>query len=361
LSCSRADARSKFASLWLNEEWFNDKRNGSAQFQPNLDAVLRAYLPKLDSKDKSLSAFVATLPEVPPSVIDMLETLCEESERSIVGFLALRDLIDARPPVRAQALRVLLQLCTFPDRKIRVLAISSVRRWVPGSSMSPTIIKYALGVLRRLVKQSPSPVEGEDTEMAEETKEATESGVGEVVDSKFLGEVNKDTVQQHVELAFALSRRQQDLLNDIFQLYPKMEPEIQDAVDDLFEPLIQSLGPTEKLLSILREFPQGAEKLALRVVTVLSAGGASPVLLGLLKGLMAERDLDPRFIIPIIGELDKVSSVLKPCAKRIASSVFKLTRLRARSRDRSPGSCPCSARGKEGTSSVRRLRRCCKR
>jgi hypothetical protein len=168
-------------------------------------------------------------------------------------------------------------------------------------------------------------------------------------------------VQQHVELAFALSRRQQDLLNDIFQLYPKMEPEIQDAVDDLFEPLIQSLGPTEKLLSILREFPQGAEKLALRVVTVLSAGGASPVLLGLLKGLMAERDLDPRFIIPIIGELDKVSSVLKPCAKRIASSVFKLTRLRARSRDRSPGSCPCSARGKEGTSSVRRLRRCCKR
>ncbi|GFZ47057.1 hypothetical protein JCM24511_04798 [Saitozyma sp. JCM 24511] len=300
-------ARSKFASLWLNEEWFNDKRNGSAHFQPNLDAVLRAYLPKLDAKDKSLSAFVATLPEVPPSVIDMLETLCEESERSIVGFLALRDLIDARPPVRAQALGVLLQLCTFPDRKIRVLAISSVRRWVPGSSMSPTIINYALGVLRRLVKQSPSPVEGEDTEMAEDKKEATETGtgVGEVVDSKFLGEVNKDTVQQHVELAFALSRRQQDLLHDIFQLYPKMEPEIQDAVDDLFEPLIQSLGPTEKLLSILREFPQGAEKLALRVVTVLSAGGASPVLLGLLKGLMAERDLDPRFIIPIIGELDK--------------------------------------------------------
>jgi symplekin len=168
-------------------------------------------------------------------------------------------------------------------------------------------------------------------------------------------------VQQHVELAFALSRRQQDLLNDIFQLYPKMEPEIQDAVDDLLEPLIQSLGPTEKLLSILREFPEGAEKLALRVVTVLSAGGASPVLLGLLKGLMAERDLDPRFIIPIIGELDKVSWVSTPRAKGIASTVSKLTRPRARLRGRSRGSCPCSARGREGTSSVRRSRRCCRK
>jgi symplekin len=294
--------------LWLNEEWFNGKRSGSDQYIVNLDAVLDAYIPKVDSRDKSLSTFLATLPEISPAVIDQLETLCEDGERSIVGFLALRDLIEARPPAREQALRILLQLCTFPDRKTRVLAISTIRRWVPGSIMSSEIIGFALGVLHRLVQKDATL---EDVQMGDGDKPKQD------VEYKFLGEVTKESVPQHVELVFALSRRQQNLLDDIFGLYPKLDQPIQDAVEDLLEPLIQSLGPTEKLLSILRDFPEGADRLALKVVTILSAEGSSPVLVGLLKGLMAERELDPRFIIPIIGELDKVSRAMfrakNPC------------------------------------------------
>ncbi len=301
--------RTKFASIWLNEEWYHEKVGSGGQYSANLDAVLNTYLPRVDAKDKSLSSFLTTLPEIPSSVIILLEVLCEDTERSIVGFLALRDLVEVRPPVRQQALRVLLQLCTHTERKTRVMAISTVRRWVPDSLMATAVVNYGLGVLRRLVK-SDSKVEDADTDM-EEGEQADE-----VIESKFLSEVTADTVQQHVELVFALSRRQQELLDDIFHMYPKMEPEVQDAVESLLTPLIQSLGATPKLLDVLRSFPPGADRLALRVMTILSAEGASPVLVSLVKGMMVGRELDPRFIIPIIGELDKVNAQVSIELKR---------------------------------------------
>lgn len=109
-----------------------------------------------------------------------------------------------------------------------------------------------------------------------------------------------------MELAFALAKRKQDLLDDIFRLYPRLEPAVQDVVEAQLMPLIQSLGATEKLLEILRKFPNGADKLVMRVVGVLSAEG-SKTLVTLMKTLLSERDLDPRFVIPIVGDLDKVS------------------------------------------------------
>ncbi|CAD6567154.1 MAG: hypothetical protein TREMPRED_003351 [Tremellales sp. Tagirdzhanova-0007] len=290
--------RSKFASIWLNEEWFNEKIGSGGQYNVSLDGILSAYLPTVDARDRSLSSFLSTLPEIPTSVVSMLETLCNDTERSIAGFLALRDLVEARPPVRQQALRILLELCTHTERKTRVMAISTVRRWVPESPMAPTVVNYGLGVLRRLVRSDNTKLDG-DTDM-EEGEQADE-----VIESRYLGEVTAETVQQHVELVFALSRRQQELLDDIFRVYPKMEAQVQDSVETLLTPLIQSLGASSKLIEILRIFPPGADRLALRVVTILSADGASPVLVSLVKGLLAERELNPRFIIPIVGQLDK--------------------------------------------------------
>ncbi|KIR28658.1 symplekin [Cryptococcus deuterogattii LA55] len=290
--------RSKFASVWLNEEWYNEKIGVSSpgQYLSNLEAIVTAYLPKVDSKDKSLSTFILTLPAIPPSLISTLETICQEPERALVGFLALRDIVEVRPPVRPQALQTLLELCTHPDRKIRVMAIiTTVRRWGNDSPMMPFLTKYALGVLWRLANDD---VKSEDVDM-EEGEQADEK-----IQSKFLGEPNVDNVQQHVELAFALAKRKQDLLDDIFRLYPRLEPAVQDVVEAQLMPLIQSLGATEKLLEILRKFPNGADKLVMRVVGVLSAEG-SKTLVTLMKTLLSERDLDPRFVIPIVGDLDK--------------------------------------------------------
>jgi symplekin len=300
--------------VWLNEEWYNGKLGRPAQYTANLDAVIASFLPKVDARDKALGAFLTTLPEIPTSVINVLESLCVDVERSIVGFLALRELVETRPPVRAQSLDILLQLCTHADIKLRVMAISTVKRWVPGSPMSAEVIGYGLQVLRRLTSpgEKEKPVEGEaagegaDVKMEEAT---TEEEKKPDVNSRFLEEVSPETVRQHVELIFALSRRQQDLLEHIFLAYIDMRPEIQDALESLLTPLIQSLGPTRELLDQLRRFPPGAEKLALKVLYILSGAGSSPVLVNVVKTLMAERDLNPKFVIPIIGQLDKVSCI----------------------------------------------------
>ncbi|KAK4684675.1 symplekin, partial [Tremellales sp. Uapishka_1] len=287
--------RSKFAVVWLSEEWFSDK--GTAEYNLYVEAILSAYIPVMDAKDKLLAAFLSCLPEISNSVLRILETLCEDPDRLLVAFVTLRDLVDSRPPMRGPALAILLPLCTHTDRHVRVMAINTVKKWVPDSAMATTVTNYALGVLRRLV---PSDAEATDDIEMEDGEQADEG-----VESKFLQPVGKDTVGQYVELCFALSRRQQDLLDDIFRLYPKMDPVIQDEVEVLLTPLIQSLGASGKLLTLLRTFPVGSDKLALKIVTILSAEGVTPVLVSLVKGLMNERELDPRFIVPIIGELDR--------------------------------------------------------
>lgn len=328
-------SRSKFATVWLNEEWLAKRRGRDNQYDAGLMAILTAYIPTLDAKDTSLSQFLLGLPELPESAIDAIEPLCEDPERMIVGFRALKELAEARPPLRPRAVQTLLQFCTHPERKVRVMAITTVRSWVPHFPMSEAVVKYALGVLKRLatakVKEPPKEEpEGEtadgekkpdvaegaeaaetkpDVEMAEEPAAEPEPEAEpedpDAVKSKYLGEVAQESVSQYVELPFALSRRDQDLLDDIFALYPKLAPSVQKSVETMLIPLIRSLGPTKKLLSILRNFPEGAERLAFRVVTVLSAEGSGQLLAPVVRQLMAERQVDPRFVIPIINVLDK--------------------------------------------------------
>jgi symplekin len=90
--------------------------------------------------------------------------------------------------------------------------------------------------------------------------------------------------------------------------YGQMDITVQEAVQSLITALIRSLGPNHgKLLTLMRTCPTGAESLALRVLTIFTEHGrASTQLVALVKGLVGERDLDARFLIPIISEMDKV-------------------------------------------------------
>lgn len=87
-----------------------------------------------------------------------------------------------------------------------------------------------------------------------------------------------------------------------------MDGSVQEAIQELITALIRSLGPGHtKLTTIMRSFPTGAESLALRVLTIFTESGRpTPQVVSLVKSLIAERDLDARFLIPIIAEMDKV-------------------------------------------------------
>jgi symplekin len=91
-----------------------------------------------------------------------------------------------------------------------------------------------------------------------------------------------------------------------------MDISVQNNIQELITPLIRALGSTHgKLLTLMRTFPPGAESLALRVVNIFTeTGRPSSQLVALVKGLTAERDLDARFLIPIIAEMDKVRFVI---------------------------------------------------
>jgi len=90
-----------------------------------------------------------------------------------------------------------------------------------------------------------------------------------------------------------------------------MDVTVQEAIQQLITALIKSLGSGHgKLLTLMRTFPPGSETLALRVLNIFSEQGSpSTQVVTLVKSLMNERDLDARFLIPIIAEMDKVSAI----------------------------------------------------
>ena len=87
-----------------------------------------------------------------------------------------------------------------------------------------------------------------------------------------------------------------------------MDDSVQEAVQDLITALIRSLGSSNPtLLDVLKQFPPGAETLALRVLTIFTSNQRpSAAFVGMVKSLVTERDLGSDFIVPIIAQMDKV-------------------------------------------------------
>jgi symplekin len=107
----------------------------------------------------------------------------------------------------------------------------------------------------------------------------------------------------------------------IFTAYIDLPEPVRPAFELILTPLIRSMGPNNgKLLTVLRKFPAGADMLALKVLNILTdpkvAGEErqkmSGPMVALVKSLVAERTLDPRFVVTIMGELDKVRRTGRP-------------------------------------------------
>ncbi|KAK7030720.1 mitogen-activated protein kinase [Favolaschia claudopus] len=324
-------ARIRLATTWMNEEWYNDRIQLEAdpEWRPNYDTwlnqIVASYQTLLDGKDRTFSRFLLDLPAVPEDVLGLLRELCVDTnspDRMQVGFVTLRGLVTQRPSLRAEALNVLLELTTHSDKKTRGAAINTVKIWVPNTQpMDGMIREFALQMLRKLQSQadlkggnangngdvSMIPEEGEDENM-----EDGQLPPEELVQTPYLPErielpAKEPQVLQHVELLFALCVKVPEFLDEIFNSYSHMDITVQEAVQKLITALIRSLGSSHgKLLTLMRHCPPGAESLALRILTIFTEHGRpSTQLVALVKSLISERDLDARFLIPIIAEMDK--------------------------------------------------------
>ncbi|KAG9312974.1 Symplekin tight junction protein C terminal-domain-containing protein [Chiua virens] len=321
-------SRLRLATAWMNEEWYNDriKMGDGSNSRPNYDSWLNQLVSsyqtileskaegKPDNKDKAFAKFLLDLPSIPSDVLDLLRDLSVDPEKMHVGFTSLREFVLERPSLRLEALRVLLDLTTHPESVTRRAAINTVRRWVPGAEPMDSMIRdFALQILRRLQQRPPKGPKtitngSEDDENMEDGQLPTE----ELIQTPYLFEeidlpADKSLVLQHVELLFALSVKVPEFLDEIFSAYAQMDISVQEAIHDLITALIKSLGSSNgKLLTLMRTCPPGSESLALRVLTIFTEHGRpSAQLVALVKGLISERDLDARFLVPIIAEMDK--------------------------------------------------------
>lgn len=270
------------------------------------------------------------------------------------GFNTLREFVSSRPTLRREALRVLLELTThegisiplpfsapaltftYAEKITRGAAINTIKRWVPDvQPMDSLVREFALKLLRRL--QSPVP----DSEKMD--VDATTSGTDDnmedgqlpteaLVKTPYLSDTlqlpaERGQVLQHLELMFALTVKVPEFLDElvfpfclmpnpftytdplrIFAAYGHMDVSVQGHMQGLISPLIRALGSSHgKLLTLLRTFPSGAESLVLRIIAIFTdSGRPSTQLVTLVKALVSERDLDARFLIPIVAEMDKV-------------------------------------------------------
>lgn len=94
----------------------------------------------------------------------------------------------------------------------------------------------------------------------------------------------------------------------LFAKYGSLPAHVQEAIPILIAPLIRSLGAKHpKMVELVHSCPAGAQELVLGMLSVLTEKSrAPPIMVEAIKTLATEQpDLSPRFIVPIIAELDK--------------------------------------------------------
>lgn len=204
---------------------------------PNYDTwvnqIVSEYQNTLDGKDRVFGRFLLDLPSVPPEVFTLLRDLCLEQERYIspsidlkayltdsrihsmqVAFTTLRDFVMQRPTLRAEAMNILLELTTHPEKVTRAAAIITVKRFI-GDDLQPMdsmVREFALGLLRRLQSRPPSKKSEDQDENMEDGQLPQE----EMLQTPYLPDLElpaqKPVVLQHVELLFALSVKSSEFL-----------------------------------------------------------------------------------------------------------------------------------------------------
>ncbi|KAE8258811.1 hypothetical protein A4X13_0g1428 [Tilletia indica] len=353
--------RVPFAVRWLTEEWAVEwrhhkfsRKEGTADGERSLIdatpiydhwllALLDEVIPTVGDKDKSLSRLLSDLPSLPNAAISRIAPLCHDRSRMIVGFTVLRDITAHRPPARPEALRILLELTRHTDDPVRKAAINTCRAWVKAATASneggtggesvggvnhkkeieARVIergRESLEVLLRVVepkaeedvkmegleKEGESSPEGAEKQSGEEEHDKVVNGTSEERPGLEAEVKTEADVQRFVELPFALCTKVPSMLSLVFETHPRSAPFVQRAIEKHIYKLIKALGPSNaRLLELLRHHQDGAESLALVVFRALTETGRPSALISIVKELANEREVNPRFLVPIMPDFDK--------------------------------------------------------
>ncbi|KAI7872696.1 Symplekin tight junction protein C terminal-domain-containing protein [Spinellus fusiger] len=129
----------------------------------------------------------------------------------------------------------------------------------------------------------------------------------EAVAKKERNEWSELDVVRHAELFFALCVKKHELLKDLFNIYINVHDRVQRLIRQHVYNLIKSIGMhSPKLIETIRHFPPGGETLVIRILVVLcDTVRPTSELVNAVMDIYHERQLDAKFLIPIISGLRK--------------------------------------------------------
>ncbi|KAJ3025490.1 UNVERIFIED_CONTAM: hypothetical protein HDU68_007085 [Siphonaria sp. JEL0065] len=244
----------------------------------------------LDPKDRTFTKFLIDVPLVTKEALEVvLKGYCEDSERMLLGFSSLRDLIHLRPAVREYCIQTLFAYTVDTDKIRRSNAILLARRWISPDHavLGPIVEKYATETLLKLCGPPPG---------ADEEEEDGGGAAWEEIDAI-----------RHFELYFALSSKKHSLLGLLFNSFEKFKSEVSTTIIQQIDPLIRSMASAvTPICTILQTFPKGAEALVRRVVDILTE--KEPVheeIVAVVVDLVVDHDLDGTWLLRVISGLSK--------------------------------------------------------
>ncbi|KAI9289976.1 Symplekin tight junction protein C terminal-domain-containing protein [Umbelopsis sp. AD052] len=314
--------RQELAVQWMYEEMRMDQHYANSQdYQPKyfhwLIKLIKAALPSLRNDDRSMSKLLLDAPDLNAEVVGLLKGDMERRpERYKVTIQTLHDLALFRPPVRSYCLDVLLEYCINRDNSKRAFAILDVKKWVPDHAISPIIEEFSVRSLRRLLDDPPEKVKEDGMEPAQ----AEPNGASAMDESGDLPKVTSEDTQvkeenvweresviPHLELYFALCLKKPELLESLFDVYINTTIQVQRIIRQHITGLIRNIGMhSPKLLEIIGNFAPGGETLIVRILVVLcDTVRPTPELVDVVKKVYQERNLDAKFLIPVISGFNK--------------------------------------------------------
>ncbi|CAJ0832977.1 11997_t:CDS:10 [Entrophospora sp. SA101] len=269
--------RMDYALTWLDEEWYHDSimQNENSSYEPNytkwLNRLLDRIMPALE--DHTFTQFILDIPEIFEDVVNRIKIFCNDPDRMSLGFSTLSELVNLRPPARNFCLKILLAYCLYKDDKIRGHAIMVTNKWYPTHvSISRKIETFALESLRQLCNETPPPI-----------------------------------FDFHYHF-------KENLYKELLNIYVNTNESVKSMIRKYASKLVEIIG-LNGLLETFQNFPDGTQDLVLRMLIVYTNNNVlPPKLVSTVKEVIAERDLDGRFLFPTIAYFEK-EDILKHLPK----------------------------------------------
>ncbi|CAH1757110.1 12849_t:CDS:10 [Entrophospora sp. SA101] len=272
--------RMDYALTWLDEEWYHDSimQNENSSYEPNytkwLNRLLDRIMPALE--DHTFTQFILDIPEIFEDVVNRIKIFCNDPDRMSLGFSTLSELVNLRPPARNFCLKILLAYCLYKDDKIRGHAIMVTNKWYPTHvSISRKIETFALESLRQLCNETPPPI---------------------------------------FDFHYHFVDSKENLYKELLNIYVNTNESVKSMIRKYASKLVEIIG-LNGLLETFQNFPDGTQDLVLRMLIVYTNNNVlPPKLVSTVKEVIAERDLDGRFLFPTIAYFEK-EDILKHLPK----------------------------------------------